>query len=97
MSEGEGEREREKLRALQDFEIPRDIVEEDWVLPENLDDGNVEGKVVVFLLADLIEEYAYTDKEWLEVNLKDDKVCISREGICYEPHFIGIIKELKER
>jgi hypothetical protein len=51
----------------------------------------LENLFVTFKLKDLVEFFELFDIYWCQVNLKEQKVCISREGIDYEPIAFGEI------
>ena len=54
---------------------------------------DLEDKEIIFKAKDLADWFEDFDREWLQI--KGNDVCISREGVSYEPHFYGKIRKIK--
>ena len=68
--------------------------EKGWFKIENLEIKDLKGKEITFKAKDLLEWFRDFDRWWLQI--KDDDVCISYEGVGYEPRFYGKIKTIKK-
>ncbi len=68
--------------------------EKGWFLTENIDLEKLEGKEIIFQAKDLAEFFNRFDMYWLQI--KDKDVCVSHEGVSYEPYFYGKIRKKKE-
>ena len=67
--------------------------EEGWFLINDLKKEDLEDKEIIFKAKDLAEWFGDFDKWWLQI--KNDDVCLSYEGVGYEPHFYGKLRGKK--
>ena len=71
----------------------REDEEKGWFLIRDVDPEELKDKEIVFKAKDLANWFEDFDRWWLQI--KDNDVCVSREGISYEPHFYGKIRKIE--
>ena len=62
-----------------------------WVLISGFSSEELEDKEITFKAKDLAKWFDDFDRWWLQI--KDKDVCVSYEGVSYEPKFYGKIKK----
>lgn len=68
--------------------------EKGWFLIEDVNSEDLEDKEIIFKAKDLKAFFEhYFDRYWLQI--RDEDVCISNEGVSYEPYFYGKIRKIK--
>ncbi len=65
--------------------------EEGWFLIGDFKKEELEDKEITFKANDLREWFGDFDKWWLSIRCSE--VCISYEGVTYEPHFYGKVNK----
>ncbi len=74
--------------------ITRDEDEEKgWFLIGDLSSEELEDKEIIFKAKDLADWFEDFDRWWLQI--KDKDVCVSREGVSYNPRFYGKIRKIE--
>ena len=66
--------------------------EKGWFKIEDFSLEKLEDKEIIFKAKDLADFFSRFDRWWLQI--KDKDVCISYEGVSYEPHFYGKIRKI---
>lgn len=85
-----------KLRELDEKEYPWKQYDDLKEVPRQRDYNDFREHLIVFNLHDVLIWFKEFDTEWIELNLKMNLACVSKEGIDYEPRFFGqIIPGLK--